>query len=154
MERIPIAVCATLLATAATVGLPLRLARTLAEWRDRDYAPVEGFVTAGLRPEDHVYVSFAAYYPAKRIAEVVFLPPYRRMMRPEEKAGVTVLVVAPREAGDAQTFMGGAWREVARLGHGQVMTVVDRLQLRIFGQATAKYDLATYRRQEERTGSS
>lgn len=136
-----------LLGLAVAVGLPLRLTRTVTEWGARDYAPVESLVRAHLGPTDWAYCTFSAYYPAKDVAEVVFLPSYSRVMRPDEKGRIGVLVVAPNESARVQALIGGEWREVGdRLAARELTPAFGMLQKAFFGQATTGYRLTVLRR--------
>jgi hypothetical protein len=138
---------------AVAVGLPLRLTRTVTEWGARDYAPVESLVRAHLGPTDWAYCTFSAYYPAKDVAEVVFLPSYSRVMRPDEKGRIGVLVVAPNESAEVRTFIGGEWREVGdRLAARELTPAFGMLQKAFFGQATAGYSLTVLRRVTDTAG--
>lgn len=81
---------------AATFSLPARLFLTWREWDVRNYAPVEAFVAAHVTPSDIVYCVGPAYYPAKRLAKEVFLPPYLSIINDQEQRQISVLVVDPR----------------------------------------------------------
>jgi len=64
----------TALALSAAVGLPLRLAASVLEWRQRDYAPVQRLVASCLRPEDVVLTSWEAYYAVTCRCRETLLP--------------------------------------------------------------------------------
>jgi len=135
------------LVLAAMVGLPLRLVRTVVEWHARDYTCVQSLVRNQVGPTDWVYCTYSAYYPAKDFAEHVFLPPYRHVMRPDEKARISVLVVVPNESAEVRTFIGGEWREVGdRLAARELTPAFGMLQKAFFGQATTGYRLTVLRR--------
>jgi hypothetical protein len=149
--RVLLASFGGLLGLAVVVGLPLRLTRAVAEWSARDYAQVESLVRTHVGAGDWVYCTYSAYYPAKDVAEVVFLPPYRRVMRRDEKARITTLVVAPNEAAEAQALIGGEWREVGVSLAGRKLTpAFEELQSKLFGQAAYRYNLTMLRRVVER----
>ena len=77
----------SLVLLACAVGLPARLAITCLEWDLRAPEPVDQLVAENIRRTDWVYSEFEAYYPAKKAAEVLFLPPYAGLI--PEMEGVT-----------------------------------------------------------------
>jgi hypothetical protein len=100
-------VCGGLLLAACCVGLPLRLLVIGMEWRQRDYAQVETFVTQTISSNDWVYCDFPAYYPAKTTAAMVFLPTYQ--LSKEDKAKINVLVIDPDDRTSVVKNIGGNW---------------------------------------------
>lgn len=117
---------------AIVYGLPARLALTAIEWRERDYDPVRHFVERNVGPEDWAYVDFQAYYPAKRRAAEVFLPPYVSAFTPAEKERVSVLILG-RESDKYRSAFPGTWRAVETLSRPTTTFA-------------ARYDLVAYRR--------
>lgn len=117
---------------AMVFGLPARIALSAVEWDARDYEPVRQLVTRNLRPEDWAYVDFQAYYPAKRLAGEVFLPPYLRAFTPAEKQRVSVLVLGS-ESDKYRFSFPGTWRQVDALSRPETTFA-------------APYELAVYRR--------
>src|SRR5206468_12849244 len=89
VRTIPIlrAAVPSLVLLACAIGLPARLAITCLEWDLRAPDPVDQLVAANIRRTDWVYSEFEAYYPAKKAAEVLFLPPYAGLI--PEMEGVT-----------------------------------------------------------------
>jgi len=88
-----------LLLLACAAGLPARLAVTCREWGLRDPGPVAQIVAEQVRPTDWVYSEYEAYYPAKKTAAVLFLPPYAGLI-PEMKGQQPALSAAERERVD------------------------------------------------------
>jgi hypothetical protein len=115
----------SLLLLASIAGLPARLAVTWREWTLRDPRPVDAVVERALRPTDWVYSDYEAYYPAKRRAAVLFLPPYAGLMPEMEGTGVApaltsadrdavnVLILKPSSEEQALRRFGGRWSLVA-----------------------------------------
>lgn len=121
-------------AMAIVIGLPLRLAITATQWRARDYEPVRQLVTRNVKANDWAYVDFQAYYPAKRAAAEVFLPPYLQAFTPGEKQRLTVLVLGA-ESDKYRFALPGNWRKVDGLTQGGTTFA-------------APYQLAVYRKTE------
>ena len=71
----PVACASCRYCCCVAAGLPARLAVTLREWKLRDPDPVNRLVAEQVRPTDWVYSEYEAYYPAKKAAAVLFLPP-------------------------------------------------------------------------------
>ena len=88
-----------LLVLSCLVGLPARMAVTLREWKLRDPDPVNRLVAEQVRPTDWVYSEYEAYYPAKKAAAVLFLPPYAGLT-PEMEGTEPPLSAADRDAVD------------------------------------------------------
>ena len=65
----------------------------------RDPDPVNRLVAEQVRPTDWVYSEYEAYYPAKKAAAVLFLPPYAGLT-PEMEGTEPPLSAADRDAVD------------------------------------------------------
>jgi hypothetical protein len=72
------------------------LAVTFREWEIRDPSRIEQVVAAQVRPTDWVYSEYEAYYPAKKTAAMLFLPPYAGLT-PEMKGVTPPLSTADRD---------------------------------------------------------
>ena len=119
---------------AIVIGLPLRLAITAAQWRARDYEPVRQLVMRNVHATDWAYVDFQAYYPAKRAAAEVYLPPYVHAFTAAEKQRLTVLILGI-ESDKYRFAIPGSWRKVDGLSQrGPTFA--------------APYELAVYRKAE------
>jgi hypothetical protein len=130
----------TALALLATMGLPARLALTLREWRLRDYDPIRQFVANNVRKGDWVLSDFPEYYPAKRAAGRVFFPPYLRVIGPEEKQRINVIIAAsPATVQQAIPILGGRWNAIALFSS-------DAVHLQSRAGSAKLYDCTIYRR--------
>jgi len=129
----------------AAFGLPARLATVFLEWEPRDYARVEAFATAALRSDDHAFVDFGAYYPARRKAAEMYTPVYVPAFLESERAALTVAIIDPENAEARLAELGGAWKDTGQeLSNEASNSFVQRL-----GINTAKpYRLRVYRRAE------
>lgn len=103
-------VLAAFLFSSSLVGLPVRLAVTILQWQERDYAPVEALVARNIKESDRVYSDFGAYYAVKRKAAATFLPTYLRVMLPNEKKSISVLVINPDSFHSISSLLGGEWK--------------------------------------------
>ncbi len=92
-----------LLVMSCVVGLPARLAVTLREWKLRDPDPVNRLVAEQVRPTDWVYSEYEAYYPAKKAAAVLFLPPYAGLTPEMEGTRAAPVDGRPRRGGPAHS---------------------------------------------------
>ena len=143
-----------LLLLACGAGLPARLAVTYREWRLRDPAPVDRIVTEQVRPSDWVYSEYEAYYPAKKAAGVLFLPPYAGLvpgmegrqpaLTAAERERVNLLILKPSTEQETLRFFGGRWTEVGRYAaagnsRGHIAAVL--------GKGSPPYEIHVYRRQ-------
>lgn len=97
---------------ACGVGLPARVALTVKEWKERDYEPVRQLAQRNVRSGDWVYADYPAFYAVKPLASLTILPPYRQIIRDEEKRRVTVLVIKPDNFSGVAELLGGAWERV------------------------------------------
>jgi hypothetical protein len=146
---------------ACIVGLPARLAVTCGEWSLRDPNPVNRFVAQQVRPTDWVYSEYEAYYPAKKTAAVVFLPPYaglvpgmERVTPPlseAEKNRVDVLILKPATRDQTLRRFEGRWTMVGHYaaGGGTRSSIAATL-----GRGSKPYELLVYRRQHEAVASA
>lgn len=132
-------------------GLPPRLGLAALERANRDYAPVEAFVARQLGPADVAYVSFAAYYPAKRSAGRVYFPPHAPMLREEDKRAVTVLILIAPDIPAARDVFGTGWRRIAALT--SVTPASSWLRDVMPFRLAPLYDLAVYRRARAEGGA-
>ena len=108
-----------LLLLACAAGLPARLAVTCREWGLRDPSPVDQVVAEQVRPTDWVYSEYEAYYPAKKTAAVLFLPPYAGLvpdmngrqpaLSAAERERVDLLILKPSTEQETLRFFGGRW---------------------------------------------
>ena len=121
-------------AVAIVAGLPLRMAITAKEWRARDYEPVRQLVSRNVRAQDWAYVDFQAYYPVKRAAAEVFLPPYLHAFTPPEKQRLSVLILGA-ESDKYRFSLPGNWRKVDSLSQSGTTFA-------------APYELTVYRKAE------
>jgi hypothetical protein len=145
----------SLVLLACAVGLPARLAITCLEWNLRAPDPVDQMVAENIRRTDWVYSEFEAYYPAKKTAEVLFLPPYAGLipemegitppMTAQERARVGVLILKPTTEEKTLRYFGRAWRLVDRYT-ADPGSSADRIRARLGG--SKPYDLMVYRRWE------
>ena len=147
---------------AAGVGFPARLALTILEWQARDPGPVRRLVESHVGPADWVYAEFEAYYPAKRLAGELFLPPYLGIiavpgrervpaaMTLEERARVNVLITKPDRRDLTLREFEGTWREV---GHYAADPSSHSGLLARLHVGSKPYDLTVFRRVEGRKDS-
>jgi hypothetical protein len=140
---------------ACAVGLPARLAVTCLEWKLRAPEPVDQLVAENIQPTDWVYSEFEAYYPAKKTAAVLFLPPYAGLI-PEmegtepplsacERERVDVLILKPPAEEKTFRYFGGSWRLVGRYT-AELASSGKGIRARFGG--SKPYDLMVYRRRE------
>jgi hypothetical protein len=150
-----------LIVLACLAGLPARLAVTCRDWTLRDPRPVDRFVTEQVRPTDWVYSEYEAYYPAKKTAAVVFLPPYAGLMPGMErvtpplseadKNRVDVLILKPATRDETLRRFEGRWTMV-----GQYAAVGDAGSsiAATLGRGSKPYELLVYRRQRAAVASA
>jgi hypothetical protein len=138
----------TLLMLVAASGFLARMSVVAIEWRARDYAQVEAFVGAHLRPDDIAYADFQAYYPARRRAEEVYLPTHRALLGADEKAAITVLVIDPAGLEAVTPALGRGWTAQATFSSPDPLfpaASIARLLARERG-TFGGYTLTVYRR--------
>lgn len=140
---------------ACLVGFPARTAVTLLEWNLRDPEPVNRLVAETLRPGDWVYSEFEAYYPAKFIAEQLFLPPYLGIMAVPgrervpaamtlfERDRINVLITKPGRRELTLSEFSGRWEEVGHYVADPSRQVGLLKRVRFWGKP---YDLTVHRR--------
>ncbi|MGC1717581.1 MAG: hypothetical protein WA746_01220, partial [Isosphaeraceae bacterium] len=143
-----------LLLLACAAGLPARLAVTCREWGLRDPAPVDQVVAEQVRPTDWVYSEYEAYYPAKKAAAVVFLPPYAGLvpgmkgqqpaLSAADRERVNLLILKPATEQETLQFFGGRWSLVGHYAaagstRGHIATAL--------GRGSPPYEIRVFRRQ-------
>jgi hypothetical protein len=146
----------SLLVLACLVGLPARMALTCREWTLRDPKAVDQVVTAAIRPTDWVYSEYEAYYPAKRAAAALFLPPYAGLI-PEmdgsgivpafsaaERDAVDLLILKPSSEERTLRYFGGLWSLVGRYSAAESQKVKTT---GVLGRGSQPYEIRIYRRQ-------
>jgi hypothetical protein len=121
------------------VGLPARAALTLKEWKERDYEPVRQLAKRNVQSADWVYADYPAFYAVKPLAGLTMLPPYRQIIRDEEKRRVTVLMIKPDNFAEVAELLGGEWERV----DGYAASNQARR-----GLGAEKYNLGIWRRVE------
>jgi hypothetical protein len=84
-----------LLVIGCLVGLPAQLAAASADWGDRDYARVEEWAQHVLRADDVALVDYPFYYAARKHAAKVYVYGYAELLRPEDIAALTVVILSP-----------------------------------------------------------
>jgi len=139
---------------ACAVGLPARLAVTCREWRLRDPGPVDRIVAEQVRPTDWVYSEYEAYYPAKKAAVVLFLPPYAGLipgmkgvqpaLSAADRERVDLLILKPSTEQETLRFFGGRWSPVGRYAAagGTQAHIAAAL-----GRGSQPYEITVFRRQ-------
>lgn len=128
----------SLVVLSGLVGLPARIAVTCAQWKERDYYPLESYVRENIRANDFVYSDYQCFYPARKIVEHVFFPIYLDMLTREEKTCMTVLLVSPKYADEVISKIGGKWQQISIYGSDSKRN----------SRLAAPYFIATYRREE------
>lgn len=122
---------------SCAAGLPLRLGLTLKEWQARDYAPVRELASKVVTPDDIVYSDQQAYYAVKPLAAETMIGFYLKIMTPEEKESVSLLLVNPADLERVSGSIGGVWQPEA----SEASVVGGLSQV-----GAPKYNLAAYRR--------
>ena len=146
------------------VGLPMRLALTLAACKIAPRAEIQRVVRAHVTPDDVAYSDFAGFFEVKPVARVVYdywsssallathVP--GRDFTPAEKRAVSVLILRADDAARFTNFFGGQWQAVTGpFGDSQDFSRLARLPLvgkRIAHHAaqpqTERYQLQIFRR--------
>ena len=132
------------------VGLPMRLALTLAACKIAPRAEIQRVVRAQVTRDDVAYSDFAGFFEVKPVARVVYdywsssallathVP--GRDFTPAEKRAVSVLILRADEAARFTNFFGGQWQTVsAPFGDTQDFSALARLPL--LGPRLAHYCL-------------
>jgi len=143
-----------LLLLACAAGLPARLAVTCREWGLRDPAPVDRVVAEQVRPTDWVYSEYEAYYPAKKAAAVLFLPPYAGLvlgmtgqqpaLSAADRERVNLLILKPATEQETLQFFGGRWSLV---GHYAAASSTRGQIAAVLGRGSPPYEIRVFRRQ-------
>ena len=146
------ALCATLL-----LGLPMRLALTMACCNVAPRSEIQKIVGGHIRPDDVVCSELDVFFEVKQSARIVYDTFYSSALlympfagahdfSPEEKLSLTVLVIRPSDAERITSMLGGQWRAVtAPFGDSQDYTKLTSLPL--VGRRIASY---SNQRQNER----
>lgn len=133
------------IAVACLVGLPARLAGIVSLWPSRDPALVQEYAAEHIAPDDVVLGDFKGYYAVRARAAGFFAPTYLGIMRPDEKAAVTALLLRQEDAGRAMQVLGGPWHEAGpAFAAGRVEPGLVHRLMREF--ADENYELRLYRR--------
>lgn len=110
-------------ALAAGIGLPLRLllCATFVQFTPRHFQ--REIIQVHIRPEDVVFSDYNSFFEAKQFAQRVFIPEYSTNFAtlspeghdfsPEEKQGITVLLVDPDRITNLKQYFGGRWKAVS-----------------------------------------
>ncbi len=142
-----------LLLLACAAGLPARLAVTCREWSLRDPAPVDQIVAEQIQSGDWVYSEYEAYYPAKKTAAVLFLPPYAGLvpgmkghqpaLSAADRERVSLLILKPSTEQETLQFFGGRWSLV---GHYDAAGSSRGHIAAVLGKGSPPYEIHVYRR--------
>jgi hypothetical protein len=136
-------VLAMVVCGAFAVGLPARLAVSVAQWELRDPAALEELAGRHVDQDDWVYCDWEGYYAARAHAGEVFLSPYLYQLRDEERERISVLLIRPENLSVVRFSLGGDWTLVEQ--HSPIPQVSGLLAWRADEVAHA-YGLAVYRR--------
>jgi hypothetical protein len=128
----------TTVVVVCLVGLPLRLAFTLAFVKAAPRSEVRRIVSSKISPADVVFSDYAPFFEVKEVAKVVYDPyfswklVYRNVtgldFTPEEKREISVLVIRPERRERLTAFFGGAWTTVSEpFGETQDLDRMARL---------------------------
>jgi len=137
------AVLAAVAIAAFAVGLPARLAVTVAQWELRDPAALDELAGRHVTDNDWVYCDWEGYYAARAHGDEVFLSPYLYQLRDEEKARIAVLLIRPENLSEVRFWLGGDW--VLQEQRNPIPRASGLLRWRADKVAHA-YGLAVYRR--------
>jgi len=136
---------------ACLVGLPLMVAASFYDWRERNPRPVDEFVAAAVNAGDVVFCDHTAYFPTKPRARAVYLPMYLHRITPAEAARVTVAIVNDHPTPPLMmtkeqqlTVLGGGWTKVSEYQPGRGSLFGNDWQLGF--SSMPNYALEIYRR--------
>jgi hypothetical protein len=136
------------LMASALFGLPTQVGSAILFWQDRDYNRVVSLLEGRVHEDDWVYCDPAAYYPAKAMADTVFMKDYDtedRFFTPEEKQRISVMVIAPRTLAMERKRIGGSWEAI-----GEPVRPPKRgllfFKVNFGDKLVANYDLQVFRR--------
>ena len=90
-------------------GLPKATAGIVTDWKIREYAVLDRFVTAHLKPGDTVFCDPAAYFAARPRVSRVYGPGYLDVINGAEKQSITVIMVSPSKEAEVTRALGGKW---------------------------------------------
>jgi hypothetical protein len=95
---------------AIMAGLPKSVAGIVTDWKIRDYALVDRFVAAHVKPSDRLFCDPAAYFAARPRVSRVYGSGYLEVMNRAEKQSVTVVIVPPAKEVEVTRALGGRWK--------------------------------------------
>jgi hypothetical protein len=140
-------------AAGCLVGLPLIIAVSLPDWKERDAQPVHNLVEAAVLRDDVVFCDHTAYFPVKRVSRAVYLPMYLQRITPAEAARVTVAILndhptPPLMMRKEQQLaaLGGEWAKVSEYRPARGSWLGNDWQLGFLSMPN--YALEVYRRVE------
>lgn len=93
LGRLKQAIVVMILCGSVMAGMPLRLFLGVAFGQRNEYAEYKQLVAKEISNKDVIFSEFMGYFPLKAKAGEVYSPPYLRVMSPEEKQSINVLVV-------------------------------------------------------------
>ena len=144
------ALTAAVIALIFLTGLGVRMALAMTDLEGRDYAKVEAFVKATIRPSDVVMSDYQAFYPLHEINATAYYSWYFNVITPQEAASINCLLIDPVWLPTAEAKIGGGWQATGEsYMNGSKFNIawLDRLLPRYFTrQTTMKYNLAVFRR--------
>jgi hypothetical protein len=141
--------CLVFILAAALLGLPMRLAITLATCKLIPRPELQRTLSAALSRSDVVLSDHAALFEAKQSADLVYDPFYSVSLHYvgvggahdftwEEKRAINVLIIRPQDAGLFTNYLGGKWQAVsAPFGDTQDFHRLERLP--VVGRRLAHY---------------
>ena len=100
------------LVAIAAFGLPLIVAWSALDWRDRDYDRVRSLVRESVTEHDRVLTDYAAYYEVKTRAAELFFVERIGNLTANEKEAMDVVIVEPSALEDVAASLGGRWQAV------------------------------------------
>jgi hypothetical protein len=146
LPRSRLRIATLLLVAGMLVGLPLRLAVLASVWQERDPAELERYVSAHVDAADAVVGDFKAYYALKRHAGAYYAPTYLGVMPPEERQGVTALLVRPDAAPAIAASVGGHWVAAAPVHRAGALLPAPRALRLVSELREENYPLRLFRR--------
>jgi hypothetical protein len=141
MRKITVSAAVGLLALAAAIGFPARLVFTALEWQARSYVALEDFIVRQIGPGDVAFADYSAYYPVRRTVRKAYFGKYLRVMGPEERAALTVLILDRATVEWTTTKLGGSWKQEASFKANP-----DSLPRRLGFGPPESYDIIVMRR--------
>lgn len=133
---------------AAIVGLPVRLAFSLASVKKLPRPEVRRIVSARVRPTDVVFSDYATFFEVKEVAKLVYDPYFSSTLlrrnvigfdfSAEQKRSISVLVIRPEQQERLTRFFGGSWTPVSG-PFGDTQDVARLAGLPVIGRTLASY---------------